>query len=136
VRLAFWPSAVVSSTDSGTVGVLHSSNRVALGILLEVGIARSERVGTSPELDRIEDEAVNEAEADPVNTEDLQDEVDDGVQPLVAKRAIPLVKLVEASVRAIATSEHDDTGAEESTDTFFHFFCSLRICCPNVQKYN
>ena len=109
------------------VGVLHSSDGVALGVLLEVGITGGERVGASPEFDRVQDKTIHEAEADAVDRDDAEhEEVDDGVDPLVAKRTVPLVKLVEASVRAIATSEHDNTGAEESTYTFFHFFRSLR----------
>jgi hypothetical protein len=47
--------------------------------------------------------------------------VNDGVEPLVTKRAVPLVKLFEASVAAIAAREGDHASANESSDTFFHF---------------
>lgn len=108
------------------IGVLHGSNGVALSVLFEVGVARSERVGAGPEFDGVEHEAVNEAKADDVNTKDVEEEVDDRVEPLVAKRAVPLVKLFEASVATIAAREGDHAGANESSDTFFHFSISLR----------
>jgi len=104
-----------------TVGVLHSGDRVAFGILFEVGVARSERVGTGPEFDSVEHEAVHEEQADAVHREPHQEEVDDGVQPLVTKSAVPVVKLVEASILAIAAGKNDHAGAEKGDNTFFHF---------------
>jgi hypothetical protein len=117
-----------------TVGVLHGSDGVALSVLLVVGIARSERVGAGPEFNGVEHKAVHQEQADAVHREIHEEEVDNGVEPLVAKRSVPLVKLVEASVRAVATGKHNYTGAEESADTFFHFFCSLRVVfeCPKI----
>jgi hypothetical protein len=47
--------------------------------------------------------------------------VDDRVQPLVTKSAVPVVKLVEASILAIAAGKNDHAGAEKGDNTFFHF---------------
>ena len=104
----------------GAVFILDSSNGVALSVLFEVGVATSERVGASPEFDGVENETVDEAQADQVDTEDVQEEVNDGVNPLVTKGAVPVVKLVEASVLTIAAGKNDHAGAEKGNDTFFH----------------
>jgi hypothetical protein len=51
----------------------------------------------------------------------MHTEVDDGAEPLVAKCAVPLVQLLEASVAAIAAGEGDKASSDESCNTFFHF---------------
>mgnify|MGYP003488584449 CR=1 FL=1 len=104
-----------------TVSILDSGNFVALSVLFIVGVARSERIGASPEFDSVQHETVNEAPADAVDAEDEQDEVNDRVEPLVAQRAVPLVELLEASVAAIAARENDHASAKKRNDTFFHF---------------
>ena len=109
----------------GTVSVLDSSNGVALIVLFEVGVTSGERVGASPEFDSVEHQPVNE-ECNAVDRDDVHAEVNDRIEPLVAKSSVPLVELVEASIATVAARESDHGCAKKSGNTFFHFILLLK----------
>ena len=83
------------------------------------------KTAAEEETEEVLQEPAEETEAS--EPEDVQEEVNDGVEPLVAKSAVPIMQLVEACVLAIAAGKNNHTGAEKGHNTFFHFIYSLRV---------
>ena len=105
-----------------TVFVLHRSDRIALFVLLVVGVIRSKRIGTRPKFDRIEDQPVHKTQADRINRDDPDEEVDSGIEPLVAQSAVPAEELFSEAIATMAAGEDENTCAKQSDNCFFHIY--------------